>query len=141
MPMRETTQEELIACRANLDALKIRARLGRKVWAPPVVWGEGWQFYANDGRKLFVTWWPRSIDTDYDYGCDWIHASISGAMGTMPRYEDLKLMHAAVFNDGHAYQIFVPPAEHINTTVNVLHLWGRADGQPVLPNFGRFGDI
>jgi hypothetical protein len=141
MTLRTPTIAELADYRGRLDPLGIRGRLGRKMWATPQVWAEGWKFFARDGRRLFVTYWPRDIDTDYDDGCDWIHASISGAMGTMPTYEDMKLMHAAVWPNGHAYQCFVPPAQHINTTANVLHLWGRADGQPVLPNFGRYGDI
>lgn len=103
--------------------------------------GEAWMFDARDGRRVVASWWPADLDLDGDFGCDWIHASISGAMGTMPTYADLKLLHRAVFEEGHAYQVFVPTAEHINLRENVLHLWGRADGKPVLPDFGRFGSI
>jgi hypothetical protein len=50
-------------------------------------------------------------------------------------------LHSAVFGEGHAYQVFVPTSEHINLKENVLHLWGKADGTPALPDFGRFGTI
>jgi len=59
----------------------------------------------------------------------------------MPSYNDLKRMHRGVFGDGHAYQVFAPAAEHVNIRSNALHIWGRLDGLPVLPNFGRLGTI
>jgi hypothetical protein len=141
MRMREPAPGELEACRARLDALKIRARLGRKTWGPPIPYGEAWMFRARHGGCVVASFWPADLDADDTFGCDWIHASISGGMGTMPTYEDLKLLHHAVFEQGHAYQIFVPTTEHINIKENVLHLWGRADGQRALPDFGRFGSI
>jgi len=64
----------------------------------------------------------------------WIHASLSRP-DRMPDYEDLKHLHQAVFGDGWAYQVFAPPAEHVNGHETCLHLFGRADGLPVLPDF------
>jgi hypothetical protein len=141
MRMRAPGPGEMEMCRGRLDALKIRARLDRKVWGPPTPWGEAWMFQARDGRCVIASYWPADIDLDGEFDCDWLHASISGAMGTMPSYEDLKLLHRAVFVEGHAYQVFVPTTEHINLKENVLHLWGHADGSPALPNFGGFGSI
>jgi hypothetical protein len=40
-----------------------------------------------------------------------------------------------VFGDRWAYQVFAPPADHINLHNFALHLWGRLDGKPVLPDF------
>ena len=49
-------------------------------------------------------------------------------------------MHRAVF-PGYAYQVFAPPESHVNIHGNALHLWGRADGKPILPEFGDMGTI
>ena len=127
------TASETEALRASVDALGIRGRLGRRKWAPPRPWGEGWKFEASDAMIL-VTPWREGDDT-------WLHASMSRFGGVIPSYDDLKMLHAAVWPDGYAYQRFVPPADHINLTANALHLWGRADGARVLPDFGRFGTI
>lgn len=67
-------------------------------------------------------------------GSEWVHASMS-RVGRLPTYEDMKLVHQAVWPDGHAYQLFVPPAEHYNYHPFALHLWGRPDGARVLPDF------
>lgn len=93
--------------------------------------GEG----ANRLARIIVTG-----DHQSDANANWIHASISYT-DHIPDYEDLKLLHAAVFNGGWAYQVFAPPSEHINIHANVLHLFGRVDGARVLPDFGRFGSI
>jgi len=53
----------------------------------------------------------------------------------MPSYNDLAMLHAAVFESGWAYQVFVPPGEHVNLHDFALHLFGRLDGAPVLPDF------
>lgn len=83
-----------------------------------------------------------SYDPDSEPGVEWVHASISHANPQrIPSYNDLKRLHHGVFGDGHAYQAFVPAAEHISIRNNVLHLWGRLDGKPVLPDFGRLGTI
>lgn len=121
-----------------IDGLMLRRRLGRKDWGVPLRRGCcGWSIDGlSDAslRRIIVT-----ADHQSD-GVNWIHASISGQHG-MPTYEDLKLMHAAVFGDRWAYQVFSPPAQHINIHAHVLHLFGRVDGVCALPDFGRFGTI
>lgn len=67
-------------------------------------------------------------------GDDWVHASVAHA-DTMPTYTDLKALHAAVFGNGWAYQVFAAPSDHVNIHEYALHLWGRLDGKPVLPDF------
>ncbi|TQK29408.1 hypothetical protein [Arthrobacter sp. SLBN-53] len=59
----------------------------------------------------------------------------------MPTYDELGRLHRAAFGDGYAYQVFAPAAQHVNIHQNALHLWGRADGPPCLPEFGLFGTI
>jgi hypothetical protein len=67
---------------------------------------------------------------------EWIHASMTRD-NRVPTYEDLCRLHRAVWGEhGYAYQGFYPPATHVNLHEHALHLWGRADGKPVLPDFG-----
>jgi hypothetical protein len=139
--MRAPSPGEIEELRLRLHPLAMRRRLGRDVWSPPAPYGEGWAFRSTDRRYIIVTYWPKDIDTDEPWDVDWVHASISRTDGEMPSYTDLKTLHHGVFGEGHAYQLFVPAVEHINITPNVLHLWGRADGAPVLPDFGKFGQI
>ena len=132
--------EPAIACDGDpiVNGLLLRKRLGRKQWAPAEQYGCcGWVIEGVSNGHL-----ARIILTG-DHQSDkvnWVHASIA-RRGSMATYEDLKLLHAAVFADGWAYQVFAPPRDHININSNVLHLFGRADGERVLPDFGRFGTI
>lgn len=74
-------------------------------------------------------------------GVEYLHASLALQLRT-PSYEELALLHRAVFGrKRYAYQVFAPGAQHVNIHENALHLWGRADGRPVLPEFGQFGTI
>ena len=77
---------------------------------------------------------------EHEDGIEWLHASIT-RIKQMPSYRDLVALHMAVFEDGWAYQLFAPPGDHVNIHDTALHLWGRADGKPALPNFGRYGTI
>lgn len=121
--------------RDHIDAARIAKVLGNS-WTREEFGDDGWRF-TGPGRSILV-----SFDPDSEPGVDWVHASIAyHDRHRMPSYSDLKQMHAAVFEQGHAYQCFVPPGDHVNITSNVLHLWGRLDGQPALPNFGRMGTI
>ena len=122
---------------AQLKPLAIRRRLGRAQWAAPQPYGlGGWLFepLQEHDPRILASVHPETPDEW------WIHASIF-RRGRMPDYEDLKLLHAAVFGRRWAYQVFAPPADHINLSPYVLHLWGRADGLPSLPNFGQYGTI
>lgn len=122
-----------------INPLQTRKRLGRHDWGVPKIWGCcGWSFTAlNQPGSIIVT---ADHQTQYDDHVNWIHASISRG-NTMPTYDDLKLLHHAVFGDGWAYQVFAPAAAHISIHEHALHLFGRADGQRVLPDFGRHGTI
>lgn len=128
----------------SLNALLIRKRLGRDRWAVPTGFGpDGWRFQEFDGTGPDAVMTREILATVFDVdGVDWIHASVirltDGAIGneTMPTYEDLTEMHHAVFGDGYAYQMFVPRSSHVNLRNNVLHLWGRRDGNPAMPDFG-----
>lgn len=106
-------------------------------WAPPYEFGVGWKFdqLGDDGMPamdVLVT--LGRFDEQL-----WIHASIARPT-RMPDYEELTMLYRAVFS-GPAYQCFVPPAEHIDLHPYALHLWGRDDGERVLPNFGHLGTI
>jgi len=119
----------------TLPILKIRARLGRAYWKPPEPFGpDGWSMIRADGTGSVIITAARQDD-----GEEWWHVSIAGDV--MPTYAELVELHAAVWPDGHAYQCFVPPSEHVNIHERALHLWGRADGARVLPNFAWLGSI
>lgn len=121
---------------ATVDGLRVRRVLGRREWGVPERFGpDGWMLASTDGRRRSV------IVSGFDWdGIEWIHASIAGA-DELPTYEDLWRLREAAFGDGYAYQVFAPPAQHVNIHEHALHLWGRADGAPVLPEFGAGGSI
>ena len=128
-----------------LDVAAMHTRFGgAPFWSRPVplvIDGveseDAWVFEGPGSARVIV-----SYDPDSELGVEWVHASIAYGMRTrFPTYNDLKRMHHGVFGDGFAYQCFVPSGEHINIIGNVLHLWGRLDGKPVLPNFGWQGTI
>lgn len=120
---------------SNLDALAIRGRLGRNQWGPPQPFGpDGWLFRHKRFKGEAI------VTCSVTDGIEWVHASIAFA-DKMPTYEAMRDLHTAVFPDGWAYEVFAPPEHHVNIHDYARHLWGRLDGQPVLPNFGRFGSI
>lgn len=113
----------------TLDALTIRRELGRSNWSTPTPFGpDGWRLDHLSGEGSVIL-------TVADHGPDdWVHASIAWR-DRMPSYEDLKTLHAAVFGAGWAYQVFAPPSDHVNIHAFALHLFGRLDGKPALPDF------
>lgn len=122
------------------NPMDIRHRLGARTWGPPMAFATGWRYqrYDNTGIVLVTAArWPELPDVPI------IHASISRhAPVGIPTYDDLQLLHRAVWPDGHAMQCFVPPDDHINIRSNVLHLWGAEDGRRLWPiDFGRYGTI
>lgn len=119
---------------SNVDALAIRRALldYEPGWGEPDRYGpDGWAFVHRDrARSCIVSCAPHD-------GEEWLHASITGREG-VPDYETLKMLHRAVWgHDGWAYQVFAPSAEHVNIHDCALHLWGRLDGKPALPDFTR----
>jgi hypothetical protein len=87
-----------------------------------------------DGRRGSVV----VSDAEYpEYDDQWImHASVSFP-DSDPTYADLVTLHRAVFGrKRYAYQCFVPESSHVNIHEHALHLWGRVDGRPMLPDFG-----
>jgi hypothetical protein len=112
----------------TLDPLHIRRILGRETWRAPSPFGpDGWRYDHRLHGSVIVT---NAAHGEHD----WVHASIAWP-DRMPSYDDLKLLHRAVFGDGWAYQVFAPPADHVNIHSFALHLFGRLDGAPVLPDF------
>lgn len=114
---------------SSFSPLQIRRVLGRGNWSTPTPFGpDGWKLVDLNGEASVIV-------TSGDHGdVEWIHASIA-RVDRMPSYEDLKLLHAAVFGDRWAYQVFAPPSDHVNIHQYALHLWGRLDGAAALPDF------
>lgn len=115
----------------------VRRRLERE-------WGPGWQrqrfgpggvVFAHRGSRTSVI---VSIAPHEDE--EWVHASIAHP-DRDPTYSELVILHRVVFPNAWAYQVFAPVEAHVNIHEHALHLWGRFDGEPVLPNFGEFGTI
>lgn len=114
---------------SSLNPLQIRRLLGRSNWSTPRPFGpDGWLTERLDGTGSVIV-----TAADHD-GDEWVHASIARP-GEMPTYADLKALHAAVFGSGWAYQVFAPPSDHVNIHEYALHLFGRLDGKPALPDF------
>lgn len=115
---------------SSLNPLQIRRILGRGKWQAPRPFGpDGWFLVSADNMSSVIV-----TNSPFHDGNEWVHASIAHRK-EMPSYDDLKLLHAAVFGDGWAYQVFAPPSEHVNIHEHALHLWGRLDGKPALPDF------
>lgn len=123
---------------STLNSLEIRRRLGRHDWHVPDAFGpDGWRFDNKTfPRKRIIISVSDLPDDDRTF----VHASISRA-DQIPDYDDLVLLHQAVWPGGHAYQCFVPPAEHVNIHATALHLWGLQSGERMLPDFGFAGTI
>jgi len=70
-------------------------------------------------------------------GAEWLHASLAW-IDHVPAYDDLTTLKRAVFGDAReCYQVFPGADRHVNIHAFALHLWGRADGVPALPDFTR----
>lgn len=120
------------------NALQLRRVLGRKTWGAPTPFGpDGWMLPClTENGAVIVTTSPLPMDDGNEY----THASMSFA-DRKPTYDELDLLHKAAFGEGYAYQVFVGGPAHVNIHENALHLWGRADGKPMLVNFGILGTI
>lgn len=119
------------------DAIYQRLTRSHLGWRTPEPFGPTGYVYDTFGRggRVIVTDSPLPGSEEV-----WRHASISWAH-EMPKYAHLTMLHRAVWPNGWAYQVFAPPSDHINIHPYALHLWGRPDGSPVLPNFGALGTI
>lgn len=61
----------------------------------------------------------------------WDHISISRADG-VPCWSEMEYVKRLFFaEDEWAMELHAPPAEHINRTANVLHLWRPNDGREI----------
>lgn len=122
----------------SINALNVRRVLSRDEWHPPHPHGpDGWKFLHRDGISSVIV----SAAVDPNTGINWVHASRTAA-DRVPTYEEMVQLHTAVWGSaGYSYEVHAPKNHHINIHPFALHLWGRADGRPVLPEFGQFGTI
>jgi hypothetical protein len=126
---------------SSIDGLAIRKRLGREYWQAPAPFGEdGWSLDHKVLKGRIIVTASDFTSIGAPAGQEWLHASISWA-DVMPGYDDMVMLHKAVWPAGYAYQVFAPPTQHVNIHSYALHLWGLADGSPILPEFGKFGTI
>lgn len=117
------------------DPHSIAAAMG-KSWRIAQEGGDGWKFIRGSGGRVDGTLIVSAMYRDSPLGVPehWIHASLS-MVSRDPTYLDVARMHRAVFGDRPSYQAFVPASEHYNLHAHCLHLWGRADGISMLPDF------
>ncbi|HVQ18911.1 MAG TPA: hypothetical protein VMT27_07735 [Actinomycetes bacterium] len=136
----------------SLNALGIRRALREhdtqpnRSWKAPTEFGaDGWRLLAYDGPTLVAEVIATVADFDiasvHDGGyadvstVEIAHASIA-VLARMPSYEEMVLLHRAVFGEQRwAYQVFAPAARHVNIHEGALHLWGRLDGKPMMFDF------
>lgn len=121
----------------HIDILRVRKTLGRAQWSAPLRFGStGWRLDCRQGDGSIF------ISSSHHTGIEgiWTHASIAYT-SHMPDYEDMALLHRAVWPDGYAYEVFAPARQHVNIHPFARHLWGRVDGAAALPEFGRYGTI
>lgn len=126
---------------ATVDGLRLRRMMGKGLWGVPTPFGpDGWRMITLGTGSV----WGSVIVTTSDVPGDpheWTHASISWT-DRLPTYAELCRLKEAVWGgDGYAYQVFAPASEHVNIHEFALHLWGRADGAPVLPEFTRLAGV
>lgn len=131
----------------SFDPLKIRRRLGLETWGQPRPYGpDGWVFLNKaETGDVIITCAERDLD-DRPGGLsqvvEFVHASMAFA-DRDPTYLEIAAMHQAVWPGGYAYMVFAPSPVHVNIHEHALHLWGRLDGRPMLPEmsfatpFGR----
>lgn len=100
-----------------------------------------WEPFGPDGvtgKSWTMTCIVTAADSD---GENWIHASVARP-DRLPSYFDLVALHKGVWGkDGFAFQVFAAEDRHVSIHQHALHLWGRADGKNVLPDFGAAGTI
>lgn len=128
---------------SRINGLKLRRTFGPKWWHAPVPFGDdGFFMQAKDITASVIVNAFDWADGPWLTAGPWVHASIA-RNDRMPDYDDLCLLHKAVWpEDGWSYQMFVPAARRGNIHNFALHLWGRLDGKPVLPDFvGTKGTI
>ena len=89
---------------------------------------DGGAYQSSNGLRVIVS---AAKEAD---GVVWLHMSASRP-SRCPSYEDMVEAKRRFLGDRHAYQCFVPLAEHININPYVLHLWAMADGERSLPDF------
>lgn len=133
--------------RADVNVLDVRRRLGRQEWGVPFELailglddGGTWVVpHRTEPMRVLIS--HGAVDERVDASSEpWIHASIAHT-DRMPSYDELQAMHRAIWPNGWAYQLFAPPAAHVNIHQYALHLFGRPDGRALLPNFGALGSI
>ena len=88
----------------------------------------GWFRHTGLGLKAAST--VREID-----GVWWRHTSVTRYDGRMPRHLDVAFIKREFHGDGYAYGVHPPKAKYVDIHSRCLHVWGRLDGAPVLPEF------
>lgn len=99
-----------------------------KGWEAYTRWGDGWAYREAGGLRVLV---DCEVKAD---GNEWVHVSYSRKSWT-PTHADTCKVKAAFLGERYAYAVMPPSDKYVNIHPNCLHLWARADGSAVLPEF------
>ena len=98
----------------------------------------GWQVepFGPDGRALTHIASATTIIATRarHHGDEWLHASVAHP-DRMPTWQEMRWLKEAVFGERFAYMVFPPSSTFVNIHDYALHLWGRDDGAPAIPDF------
>lgn len=114
-----------------VDALKIELHnrmLGQHRWKRKQHGADG-ELWWDAKNQRSVIWSVALVE-----GVHWMQCSMA-RRDHVPSYAELCELHHWFLDDRFAVQQFVPPDEHVNIHPFALHLWARADGQRLLPDF------
>lgn len=116
-----------------IDAMNTYNKLNAEYSKPFELMEGAWCFDSNISGRIIVSSAPYKTLGEV-HEVEWIHASVS-RKNFLPDYADLVMLHRVVFRNNWAYQVFAPREKHVNIHKFALHLWGREDGKPQVPDF------
>lgn len=89
--------------------------------------------------RVIITMPEQGFIQDFN-GEEWVHVSVSHEH-RLPSYEEMKEVKRCFIGDHReAYSIWPKLRVHVNVASKALHLWHRADKDPI-PTFGEQGLI
>ena len=113
----------------------------RQYWKQMGDWGPLGKVYEHTKipLRVIVTVPEQGFIDDYG-GEEWVHVSVSHQT-RLPTYDEMKEVKRCFIGDHReAYSIWPKARVHVNVASKALHLWHRADRDPI-PTFGEQGLI
>jgi hypothetical protein len=111
-------------------------RLRRAHWEPRVPGDDGLGTWDQPTRGIRLM---HSVSEEDD-GEVWAHLSVSLRTWTLPEWRQLKEAQWLCYPDHAGIVVVAPKDEHVNVA-EVLHVWTKLTGPPVLPDFRKLGQV